>query len=469
MSILWVEDFEYEKYKEFTEAIFGELFELSGKRLNMDNLITKPGLKAELRKHGVFVETTFRDAISFINTKLFDVDFVILDIDLPIAGEEVDLDNLEESLGKETLTILKTWHGFDMDPIRLETTYSVSIEEMKKIAGYHLFISLVLDKRFPREHILFCSNHGSYLNDIPESFKSAKINPPKIYTKSDRDGSDGIYSWLRERVNDDRYIKLRRWVINACRHFTDKIEIDDKNDQQKVMKGLDATQIQVVLESLPYILPEHGLEEHAKSKVYRRFVSLLVEPFDEKIDDKLIKSYHYDTIPWPVASYYWTLKNCRNWGSHDCRSFTSMDEGDVAFLFILALRFFFYPKKNSPSYYEEELLPLIGDSIKLDQNKIEKSFNTVKNKAMADYRDYFKKTHASFTYVTNALFRSNKRPAEEATCLIYQIFWDNINYKENKGSAPLMRWIENDKLIKELASRTFCKAYKLGNYSGQPR
>jgi hypothetical protein len=85
----------------------------------------------------------------------------------------------------------------------------------KWIAGYQIYTELVIELGFPKAHILFCSNHASYFNELKGKFASANIklplssNPDKPFLTKD-DAAD-IKQWLNDAQHD--YFVLRRGII----------------------------------------------------------------------------------------------------------------------------------------------------------------------------------------------------------------------------------------------------------------
>ena len=172
---LWVEDFENSP-KVTASNVFGGVF-------NDDFFVEdKRAIKKSFKNHGVFVELNFQDGFGFIQSGLDKkIDYVILDIDLPAYGAD--------GINEHVLQLLTDFENYQAheDETEDEQLQQKACAELKKIAGFYLYTKLVVELGFPKQHILFCSNHGENTKTIQEAFKTAKISLPKIHQKSDAD------------------------------------------------------------------------------------------------------------------------------------------------------------------------------------------------------------------------------------------------------------------------------------------
>jgi uncharacterized protein YifE (UPF0438 family) len=165
-QFLWIEDFENNP-KAATENVFNSILH--------DAKIpdTKEEIKAFLKKpnYRVLTELTFWDGWQFIHDsqQLSQVDYILLDIDLNVLS---DGDEEEEDL----LEILKRYEYQPSENKEQDTrSYLTATQNLKKVAGYQLYVALVMELGFPKEHILFCSNHGEEMRKIQEAFITAKM------------------------------------------------------------------------------------------------------------------------------------------------------------------------------------------------------------------------------------------------------------------------------------------------------
>ena len=169
---LWVEDFENSP-KVTASNVFGSI-------LNDEFFVEdKRNIKKLFADKGIFVELNFQDGLDFIQQELDKkIDFIILDIDLPAYGKD--------GINNDVLQLLADFENYQPrdDEAEDEALRQKACDELKKIAGFYLYTKLVVELGFPKQHILFCSNHGENTKTIQEAFKTAKIIKPEIYEKS---------------------------------------------------------------------------------------------------------------------------------------------------------------------------------------------------------------------------------------------------------------------------------------------
>jgi len=168
-----------------TESVFGHLL------ANQPIPNTDKAVKKLLKEHGVLVEFMFLNGLKFIRNpqKLLSVDYVILDIYILIGSDD------SEALNK----ILQDYYEYEPQPDD-ESADELSFDKAKgrliPVAGYQLYIELVMALGFPKEHILFCSNHAEEQKDIQAVFKQAKIELPLLLSKDDK---AEVQAWVKER------------------------------------------------------------------------------------------------------------------------------------------------------------------------------------------------------------------------------------------------------------------------------
>jgi hypothetical protein len=337
IHFLWVEDFEGDNFKSYTECLFSNF-------LPKTEIPDGHGeLKQFLQPYGIFLETHFLDALEFIRDgdKLFKIDFIILDIDLPIAQYEDDNNYLPEILAR----------------------YQNDEQALRKVAGYQLYIELVIELGFPKQRILFCSNHADYLNAILEAFDNAKINLPnqpcldadehKIATKAD---SVFLQKWVQNAQNN-AYLSVRRGIVEYCQYLrtiTRKGEILQFELFLDENRKLSFSDMRIYLEVLQSLLPlrEHEIPSNKnKRQLYKIFLRTLAHQWDAVTHEKNIADP-------ALLSYFTVMKTLRNWLSHIDDKLDKIDEKLLAFLFIVNMRAMYGEKINID--LENQLLELIG-------------------------------------------------------------------------------------------------------------
>lgn len=328
---LWIEDFESD-IATTVEQVFG----LTGSPTSLQ------ALKGWLREQNILLKSTFFEARRYVADRqhLHDVDYVLIDIDLK-PYEDYDLYD-PQAIAEIQAFLLE--HGY-LDDSRSDAEpfgpgWGDAVNELKKVAGYHIFTQLLIDSGFPREHILFCSNHGDQLTSIRQAFEVAKLSPPAIYTKQD----PYVRSWTVERRTDP-YSVLRRGVLLGCAAAQSRMEADPQPERQFALffnKEEEADwppgpttpgYLRDYLESLAAMLPLRAPEtDQEKMRRYRIFIHVLSKEWDKraKVMNLPDKSDY-------IASYGTILKEVRNWTSHT-QLLDDLREADIAFIVMVNLR-----------------------------------------------------------------------------------------------------------------------------------
>ncbi len=321
---LWVEDFE-NNLQATTHDVFGSI--LPDTYAIPDS---RHQLKRTLRDYGIQVALSFQDGRQFIEspTRMRDTDYIVLDIDLPACSEG----DTEDS---KTLKYLQDWHGYqpdDTDASADELNLKKASFSLKKIAGYHLYIQLVMELGFPREHILICSNHGENLLSIQQAFHGAKMVAPIIYTKSDSSIRNAILE-----CNHNPYTALRRGIIASCQWVLDWLHDDDQIAINRFIEDHNRhycqDDIRLIFESLQDILPCREPEPEIKYALFRQFIRAL--------------SHAWEIAPWPQKKPDCSealllnariLKTCRNWSAHGKVFNQALPETLLAYMMLMNLR-----------------------------------------------------------------------------------------------------------------------------------
>ena len=339
---LWVEDFENSP-KVTANDVFGGV--LVDKDLFDDN---KQALRKKLSSKGVFVELNFQDGYSFITQKLKKIDFIILDIDLPAA---YSLDEINE----EVLGLLSNFENYQkhQDETEDETLLKKACDQLKKIAGFYMYTKLVVELGFPKQHILFCSNHGENTQSIQDAFKTAKIALPKIHQKSDSD----VQRWVKS-CYENSYSRLRRGILEGCSYLKNLPEdryrfkgfIKDTEKQPSV------DDLHNYLDVLAGFFPLREPETTVGS--YKLFIRTLAHEWEAAEPQKLNNQNE-------LYAFSWIMKMTRNWSAHS-KIFEQLKPEDVAYLFIVNMRAMF-DLGDALLPHENHLLGLFGLPINLPE------------------------------------------------------------------------------------------------------
>jgi hypothetical protein len=407
-QFLWIEDFENNP-KAATESVFGSILQ------NAKIPNTKEAIKVLLKspKYRVLIELTFWDGWQFIHEpqQLSQVDYIFLDIDLDVLGDDDEED-------ARLLEILKLYEYQPSEDKRQDTqSYIAATQNLKKVAGYQLYVELVMKLGFPAEHILFCSNHGKEMRKIQEAFTTAKMQLPQILSKKEQ---TALADWITDK-RGNAYMVLRRGIIEGCQRISSLIEEHlefiqfgefVKQENGVAVREVTVKDMQAYLKTLENGLPLR--EPQDKPPFYKLFLRTLTHEWDSA-DPMLQKE---DKV---TKTFGWIMKHARNWTTHST-VLDNLAAQDVAFLFVVAMRAMFN-LGTAPQPYETYLLSLFEENPDLEIKKIplaatysQVKRTVLKEKRAADalYFDHMLKNmvnnHIEYDYVTG----------------LFQIFWHGL-------------------------------------------
>lgn len=432
-NFLWIEDFPANGQPSVTVAnVFGSILE----KATIIPDIPRQVVRA-LRQQGVFLQLTLSSALAFIDdpAQMEKVDFIVLDIDLTVY------DNLIKDF-EIVAPILRKWYGYeagmpeaaDFDEIMLFK----ACDELKKVAGYHLWAKLIVDLGFPKERILYCSDHGNNLLSINDSFRMAKLEIPAIHVKSDR----RVNEWINSKANDC-YVLFRRAIIDSCEDILQSLYRGELKFRLPSLPGDGATEInhfhaEELLKLLPNLLPFRPGDENARQRVLRQFVVSLAHIW-ERIDPGQMIAQNKEAgkqlwQTWLIA-FSWVMKFVRNSTAHSSEALSTITEEDAAFLFLVNCRAQFELEHSSMSF-DKSLLGF------LDNNYLERLVPAdAMIKDMRSSYDEIAATVCSFPEITSSVFglrlsqlHKAKSPVimnEKSMRWVHQLFLHGL-YKRNR-------------------------------------
>ncbi len=392
-NILWIEDFESD-IAQATDALFQDEFKKNGIHLEYGGDSRR--LKQALDPHGIFLSTTFWDGWKFIRTpsKMETIEYIVLDIDLKAHGR------LRPTEKDDFYSLLYRFDYLDGDADAHADAdkRNQATADLKKFAGYHLYIELVHTFGFPKENILICSNHADALSYFEDAFKKAKIDKPRQFRKSDaKKLSNIICEW-----RGNSYYVLRRGVLDGCSELKNKKNIINGYIQADNQLGADY--LKDYLNSLKLFLPLRQPKTKALLTRYRLFIRTLV--------------HECDLIGWDEFNPYKDhkpriLKKVRNLIAHESSLFNSLTEKDLAYLFLLTMRTFFGVSSVTLESYEQKLLTLF-DPINSD-DYLSKRNNLELNTFHPEKIDFM-------GYVAEQM-KSNDQEKDKLMTYLFQAFW----------------------------------------------
>lgn len=408
-AFLWVEDFESGNYQEIAFALFGKAISKGLDDFPNDRV----RLRKMLKPHGITLCTNYAEAARYIDKEEFksNIDFVILDIDLLLTGDDDD-----DLLFVHPM--MQRWYEYTGD----DASYDKAYARMKQVAGYHIFVDLVIQRGFPRERIMFCSNHGESLKSINDSFEPAKIEAPDIPKKMD----PKVEAWISDGYNN-KYVAFRRTVISSCVKIQEELKFD-QNDQvfqlskfpgngAERLSGRDADDY---LETLRRIFPMTEESSSSLRKSLRLFARTLSEPWVYINTGKVAGGWK--------QSFSIVLKDVRNWTSHSQRALVTLDIADAAFLFLVALRISFQLDPNLLDKEESKLLALMDVAKEPidDQDllsKLTESYLLIERLAKESGS-----SSPAFRAMLNDIFKGNNQEliVSNLKNYMYQILWHEL-------------------------------------------
>lgn len=406
---LWVEDFENSPKITATEVLGG---------INIDEQQfsdNKQQLKKNLKAQGIYIELSFQDGLGFIRQNLGKIDYIILDIDLAAYSKG-------DVINDDVLKLLKTFQDYQkpVDETEEEQLLEQECAKLKALAGYYLYTELVVELGFPKQHILFCSNHGENSLSTRDAFKTAKIALPTIYEKS----APVVQTWVKERY-ENPYSRLRRGIIEGCQ-FTKNLTID-KLYFNKFTNNNESVQPEDIfnyLEILENFLP---LREPAnKADLYKLFIRTLSHEWEAA------KSIKRDNNK-KDAALAWIMRNTRHWITHNSNLFSALDEGMLVYLFIVNLRVMFNFDDDKLQRHEEILLKLLAEeSLSEAESKakpipVSDAYLELKNIVLNEkYSNQNVEDAFYFNELANNIQLSNSSRRNDKhlfSKLLYQMFW----------------------------------------------
>lgn len=460
---LWIEDFDTLEIKDTATNVFGGVF-------NSDLFANdKRQLKANIKTQGVSVELSFQDGLNFIRRNLAEIDYIILDIDLPAYSQGDDIN-------QEVLKLLTTFQGYQKsdDETEDEALLKKECDALKKIAGFYLYTELVVELGFPKSHILFCSNHGDNTLTIQDAFKNAKISLPKIHQKSNPE----VQKWVNG-CYENPYSRLRRGVIQGCKLLKtlppESLYFNSYIPSQDAIKYDDITSYLEILENfLPLREPGN------KQAIYKLFVRTLSHEWEAA------KNIRHDKDK-PDAVLAWIMRNTRHWITHNSSLFDALDESFVAFLFMVNLRVMFKFDDYKQHPYEVVLLKLFENKSISEQdfsNKtppVSDAYLALRNHVWDENQKIYEKNKKSvskdkvideafyFNEMCNNIQLSNSPLRHDRKLfikLLYQTFWlttcNPYVDKKNNRSLEIKFWNFNyaeKPYLLELARHIYSRSF----------
>lgn len=411
-QFLWVEDFGDVDIDATTTSVLGEILD----HQNIPN--NQFRLRKFLANQGVLLKLEFVEALEFIGDpeQLLRIDYIILDIWLPVDTTK----NTSVETGEYLQTLLQRYH----------VEQQIACTQLEKMAGYQLYVELIMELGFPKEHILFCSNHAEELSSISKAFGEAKLKLPDIPTKQREEDIATVQTWVKN-CRDNPYSKLRRGILNGCQYIQSLLNDPQQaviqfSDFIKADNGRTITVQEMLdyLETLQNILPLRK-PKHPQ-RLYKLFVRSLAHEW-EAAQPHLVGK----TQDGQLQAFGWIMKNVRNWAAHK-HLFENLTEKEVAFLCLINLRAMFQLGSDEIMPFEKALLSLFGHPLSEEKMStlitnnglnLAKSYSLLKGRIRNDKDDA-----VTFAGMLNNLVNRGIISSEEMSHRLLQMFWHGLSW-----------------------------------------
>jgi len=279
-----------------------------------------------------------------------------------------------------------------------------------------------------------------------EKFHSARIQTADGISKQDIDADKQLTEWLDKRITpsnkfdgiDTNYTILRRGILEGIKFWKEEIDKYIKSNGEEKFKNefclfnrgfrdndnkKNYSYIVGYLKKLSQLLPQN-INSEIKPDVF----SLFIKELSSEWEDSFKINYNF-----PVRNIINNLSNrimkiLRNFTSHMLLS--KIDEKDIGYLFIIAMRAMFKSSDAKINNYEKNFEQLFEKiEYKFDKDLLQKQFNKVIQKIdnprilNEKYFDPFNIYYSMF-YSTN-IFK-DKTKENLGIKVFYNFFWQEL-------------------------------------------
>jgi len=425
MNVVWIEDFGGAQPLPANSKTLIPLFQgLLGRETFVkkwdddDDLLAEPGiLSAFFAKHSnhklVLLKNVFEYLERVGKEEIVSHDVFAIDINL---DRNVDYSRALPS---------------DMDELDKPTFH--------RKAGFYIYNHLIR-KGIPPENICLLTGEQGSTVEFNTHCRDSLIPRPTAFEKSDS-GFSAFRGWLSSH-QEDRYLALRRAIIEGCDYLKERVIEDESAIQFRAFIGsgfgkpgrevtkedmgdyLDALQ-----QSLPASAPRNGDE---KERLFRLFVRALAHEWETRAEPenprKISSRGSIECRLLPALG--WIMKNVRNWMSHNS-VINHLDEADVAFLYLVNMRAMFR-WDFAPVRFEKLALILLksgdGDSeAALDESALRRNLVRSYKKIRDLAQSHRVSESRHFASLVNNLAQPGVDNGEvHFVQALYQMFWHGL-------------------------------------------
>lgn len=449
----------------------------------------------------VAVKTSFDEAEKTINSDLNKYDVVVLDINLENSEHSENIKKyakdyksvhdflekcgmnlyfmlLENGFPKERIVFLTAnantttsqindlRQAFDLGDddklLKILASITNSFGDEEKKAAYELISHP--DGYDESDINSLCDYLSAYFNNLNnsegkntyeilcETANNCRIKVPEACVK----GTNQLDIKLETLVENNKYLVLRRGVIEGCDFIKNHIDSNEDNIQFRDFIKLEnnrpsieipSIEIKNYLDALVQSLPiRSAIDELALNLQYRLFLRALSHEWEENVEARSLEVLYGNnglSKIQDIYTYAWIMKMTRNWVSH-ANLLEPLNEAILAFLFLVNMRAMFKLPKSIQTY-ESILLRCINlnqdciiniydlsDNIRFAVEQVDNIYLQI---PFDDKDKDDKQKHKHFGQKINEIYRRNtgNPDAEDHGYkkLLMQYFWVNQGQEAN--------------------------------------
>ncbi|HMV42510.1 MAG TPA: hypothetical protein PKD50_08245, partial [Leptospiraceae bacterium] len=359
MRILWIEDFPKESDKPsslaanlFKDVLGLESFDEDYESLNDISKELPNYFKIKNSIHEIVVCKSYHEYINTHDLKYLNFDIFIVDINLT-----------------------------DAEPNNSLIPAGFNRKDFLEKSGFYIW-NLLIRKGVPEDQIAFMTGNGNSVSDFEKHCRDANIpllKTENVFEKSEENedspkfkrGYISFRKWLQLKASNP-YIQLRRGILDGCEYLLkntpEEILLNrtlKKDGEGKKIDELSQEYGKEFLIRLQGIQQkEFHLDGKEKTQKLYTFLMTLVSEWERgESKDAEQKEHFKDISDEDEKTFYetsfWILNNIRNCFAHFTFDKENLNEQDIAFFFILAIRGFFKLDINDTLDYEKILFSIM--------------------------------------------------------------------------------------------------------------
>lgn len=262
---------------------------------------------------------------------------------------------------------------------------------------------------------------------------------PTAFEKSDS-GFAAFRAWLSSH-QQDRYLALRRAVIEGCDHLKARVIEDESAIQfrlfirsefgkpaREVTKEEMCDYLDALRQLLPASAPRDGTE---RTRLFRLFIRALAHEWESQADPEMPRKNMRGSVEGRLLpAFGWIMKNVRNWMSHNS-VINQLDESDVVFLFLVNMRAMFRWDSGLARFERQALMLLNSDDEDFPATLDESELRANLVRSYKQVRDMVQRFGVSESRYFASMVNNLAQPAVDHSAIdfvqkLYQMFWHGL-------------------------------------------